>query len=169
MSLAKRHLATFAVLFGLATLGCNKKDPGDLREWSPTDHDNQGAPQPGQVDTTQPRTSAMPSLEQHGINDVVLATWKQNCVPCHGVIGRGDGPQGVGSRPKDLTDPNWQRVAIDSEIVHTIKKGRGKMPAFAQIPDETVLGLVRLVRMLNASPKADESGATPAPAPTATP
>lgn len=157
MSHAPRRLSVFVVLCGLSIAGCDKKDPAKLREWSPSDHDNQGEPQPGQVDTSKPRPANMPSLEKYGINDVVLATWKQNCVPCHGVIGRGDGPQGVALRPRDLTDPNWQRVAIDSEIAYSIKKGRGKMPAFAQIPDETVSGLVRLVRMLNASPKADEA------------
>ncbi len=91
----------------------------------------------------------MPALEKHGIDDVILATWKQNCTPCHGLIGRGDGPRGRNLRPPDLTDPTWQERAIDSEIASTIKRGRGKMPAFGHLPDKTIQGLVRLVRMLN--------------------
>lgn len=136
----------------LAAMACKGKDPEQFPEWSPEDHDNQEQPNAGQVDTEKPRPG-MPNMERLGINDVVLATWKQNCVPCHGVIGRGDGPQGMAMRPRDLTDPTWQRVAIDSEIAHTIRKGRGRMPGFPNIPEETVTGLIRLVRMLNAEPR----------------
>jgi mono/diheme cytochrome c family protein len=132
-------------------LGCSRNDAQQLPEWTPADHDNQAQPQANQVDIENP-SPGMPSGESLGLSDVVLATWKQNCVPCHGIIGRGDGPQAAATRPRDLTDPAWQRVAIDAEIIHTIKKGRGRMPAFSQIPDETLQGLVRLVRMLNASP-----------------
>jgi mono/diheme cytochrome c family protein len=165
MSSPSRRFWPFLLLTALSVGACDQKDPGALPEWSPSDHDNQENPQAGQVDTSNPRPG-MPNLEQYGLNDLILATWKQNCVPCHGVIGRGDGPQGVAVRPRDLTDPEWQRVAIDSEIAHTIKKGRGRMPAFAQIPEDTVMGLVRLVRMLNAG-RVKEDG-PPAPSPSAT-
>ncbi len=141
-------------------VACSRTDAEQLPEWTPADHDNQTQPQPNQVDIENP-SPGMPSGEALGLNDVVLATWKQNCVPCHGIIGRGDGPQAATTRPRDLTDPTWQRVAIDSEIIHTIKKGRGRMPAFGQIPDETVQGLVRLIRMLNASPPPDSATPTP--------
>ena len=169
MSPTPRPFLLLLALVLLATTGCDKKNPGDLPEWSPADHDNQTNPQPGQVDTSKPK-AGMPSLQEHGITDVVLATWKQNCVPCHGLIGRGDGPQGAALRPTDLTNPQWQRVAIDSEILHTIKNGRGRMPAFSSIPDETAQGLVRLVRMLNANPEpAPEAQAGDAPAGAAAP
>ncbi len=161
---------------------CNKPDPKDLPEWSPADHDNQtNASTPGAAQSGKPAANrpAMPNLEKYGITELALATWKQSCVPCHGVIGRGDGPQGAAVRPRDLTDPKWQRVAIDSEIEHAIKKGRGRMPAFADLPDETVTGLVRLIRLLNADPNAkrepekaqpQESGkGTPAAQPQAAP
>jgi len=118
-----------------------------MEEWTPADHKNSNKPAPGQVDVK--KRAGMPNLEKHGITDVVLATWKQNCVTCHGTIGRGDGPQGRALRPPNLTDPKWQKVAIDSEIAFTIKKGRGRMPAFQHLPDETVVGLIRLIRMLN--------------------
>jgi mono/diheme cytochrome c family protein len=169
MSSLSRHFWPFLLLSAVSLGACDKKDPGALPEWSPADHDNQDKPEAGQVDTKNPRPG-MPNLEQYGLNDLILATWKQNCVPCHGVIGRGDGPQSAVFRPTDLTNPEWQRVAIDSEIAHTIKKGRGRMPAFAQIPDETVTGLVRLVRMLNAGRvKEDEPTASPASSSTASP
>ncbi len=155
MSTARRFLDLSLLILAFSFSGCDKSDPKDLPEWTPADHDNQQndtqSPSPNQVDPKKPR-GTMPSLEQYGITDVILATWKQSCVPCHGVIGRGDGPQGAAVRPRDLTDPKWQRVAIDSEMAHAIKNGRGRMPGFAQLPDETIQGLVRLVRLLNADP-----------------
>jgi mono/diheme cytochrome c family protein len=107
----------------------------------------------------------MPDLTRHGIDDVVLATWKQTCTPCHGLIGRGDGPQGAVLHPTDLTSAVWQGRAIDSEIAYTIHKGRGRMPGFAHIPDATVAGLVRLVRMLGPAPQSTAAG-TAEPKPT---
>lgn len=100
----------------------------------------------------------MPSLEKFGVNQGVLATWKQNCVPCHGLIGAGDGPQGAILRPTDLTNPRWQKVALDSEIAHTIKQGKGRMPAFPQLPDETVSGLIRLIRLMNPEAAREQTG-----------
>jgi mono/diheme cytochrome c family protein len=119
-----------------------------LPEWTAQDHDHNNKPTSGQVDTEK-RKAAMPDLTKNGINDVVLAAWKQNCIQCHGVIGRGDGPQGRSLRPPDFTNAGWQRTALDSEMEHTIKKGRGNMPAFGHLPDDTVRGLVNLIRMLN--------------------
>ena len=156
MSLLPRQLIALFFVSTVVCAGCDRKDPDDLPEWTPSDHDNQTNPQPGQVDTNNPRPG-MPSLAKYGITDVVLTTWKQSCVPCHGVIGRGDGPRGAALRPRDLTDPGWQRVAIDSEIAHTIKKGRGRMAGFPDLPDETVEGLVHLVRLLNADPNARQA------------
>ncbi len=155
-------LPSLAVALALsgALSGC-RNDPGELREWSPADHDNQpsganAAPKTGQVDPTKPRPG-MPDLSEHGVDEVILATWKQNCVSCHGVIGRGDGPMGAALRPPNFTDPEWQRVHLDEEMVRSIQKGRGKMPAFAALPPETVQGLVRLIRLLNPTRAADAS------------
>ncbi len=164
--------ARFWVVCGVSLLawGCDAKNPDALPEWTPGDHDNQESPAAGQVDTSQ--RSAMPDLEKHGITDVVLATWKQNCVRCHGVIGRGDGPDGRALRPRDLSNPTWQRVALDSEIRRTIEKGRGKMPAFGHLPDETISGLIQLIRMLGpraAGPDAESPGVSPSAASSAAP
>lgn len=101
----------------------------------------------------------MPDLQKHGVDDVVLATWKQNCTRCHGIIGRGDGPEGRLVGPPDLTQAAWQKRAIDSEVAYAIKKGRGKMPAFPHLPENTIQGLVRLVRMLGSG----QAGAQEAP------
>jgi hypothetical protein len=138
----------FPFLLALIISGCDKTSAEELPVWMPQDHDNQEQPAPGQVDTKAPRPG-MPNLEEHGISDVILATWKQNCTRCHGLIGRGDGPEGRMVNPPDLTDPVFQKRAIDSEMAYAIKKGRGRMPAFGHLPESTVTGLVNLVRMLN--------------------
>jgi len=153
-------------LFGIAAFGiaCDRK-PEDLPEWSARDHDNQKEAKSNQFDSTAPPKPGMPALEKYGINQVTLAAWKQNCVPCHGLIGAGDGPQGSMTRPTDLTNPKWHEVALDSEIENTIKKGRGRMPAFAQLPDETVTGLVRLIRLMNPERERDATASAPAAAP----
>lgn len=151
-----------AVLLGLSLLGCEDKKTAQLPEWSPADHTNQGAETTGQVDT-QKRRQGMEKLEARGINDVVLAAWKANCVTCHGTAGRGDGPQGSMARPPDMTDPGWQRTRVESEMKYAIQNGRGRMPAFSQLPDKTVDGLVQLVRMLNRDFKPEAPSRSPSP------
>lgn len=164
-------VSLFVLLSALLSGACDRVDSANLPEWSPADHTNQGAPAANQVDTSKPRPG-MPDLAKEGITDVVLATWKQSCTPCHGTIGRGDGVQARGLNPPDFTNPTWQKNAIDSEIVHTLKKGRGQMPAFAHLPDDTVNGLIHLIRRLNSdreSARPAASGGASAPAPAAAP
>jgi mono/diheme cytochrome c family protein len=127
---------------------CDNAVGSPVREWTPADHTNQGNPSSGQIDTKQKR-AGMDKLEAQGVNDVVFAAWKANCVTCHGMTGKGDGPQGPMMRPPDMTSPAWQRTRIESEMAHAIKNGRGRMPAFGHLPEKTIEGLVKLVRMLN--------------------
>lgn len=94
-----------------------------------------------------------------GISEVALAAWKQNCTTCHGIIGRGDGPQGPMTKARDLTDPEWQKTVSDADIASAIKNGRGAMPAFP-LPDSTIEGLVKLTRLLDRSrPLRSDAGA----------
>jgi len=146
------------------TPGCDDRAASALPLWTPADHDNVASPAAGQIDTEAPRPK-MPDLSQHGIDDVVLATWKQNCTSCHGLIGRGDGPQSPMFRPPDLTQPELQEGASDDEILSAIAKGRGKMPAFGHLPEDTRKGLLRLVRMLGAPRPSATSAAPEAAAP----
>ena len=80
---------------------------------------------------------------------MVIGTWKNQCMRCHGLIGQGDGPQGALAGAKDLTNPVWQKEISDAQIKNSILKGKGRMPAFAQIPIGTIDGLIKLVRLLN--------------------
>lgn len=164
-------LAAFSLVASL-TWACDRGSE-DVREWSPRDHDHTTSPSQGQVDAAQPASAVQ---QEHGISDVVLATWKQNCVTCHGVIGRGDGPQGRMLRPPDFTHPVWQKNARDDHMRRTIVKGRGAMPAFGHLPEETVDGLLRLIRLLNRDrsnteqqPSTDAPSAAPSAAPSSPP
>jgi mono/diheme cytochrome c family protein len=138
---AKRGLMVASALaFGVAA--CNRA-PSDLREWRASDHDQADNPaQEGQVDGSN-------SLASLGIDEVTLAAWRENCVKCHGPMGRGDGPQGAMTRARDLSDAAFQAATPDEAIANTIRQGRGMMPAF-NLPANTVSALVRLVRLFDA-------------------
>lgn len=134
------------------SFGCSRA-PDDLREWKPSDHDHTSEPSQSQVTADAPSRGGM-----FGISEVVLAAWKTNCTTCHGIIGRGDGPQGPMTKPRDLTDPTWQASVSDEDIKSAIVNGRGAMPAF-QLPEDTVSGLVKLVRLLNRDRVVGDGGA----------
>jgi mono/diheme cytochrome c family protein len=152
------------VLVLIAT-ACDKA-PADLRPWRPSDHDHTSEPGNNQVVAD---AGVDPELAKHGLNEVALVAWEQNCVRCHGRFGRGDGPQGAMVHATDLTNPRWQSIVSDDQIRVTIRDGRGLMPAFP-LPDSTVVTLVQLVRLLGqaraqaeAGPSAVPSGAPPMP------
>lgn len=154
-------------LFAASTvcLACQTA-PDDLREWRPADHrnlENTGAASKGQV--TGQEQSGVPGLDQ-----VTMSAWQNNCVTCHGKIGRGDGPQAFLYQPRDLGDPEWQASVTDEQLIQSIQQGKNKMPGFA-LPPTTAQGLVRLVRLLGrgrqVAPATSESGSSPAAAPPA--
>jgi mono/diheme cytochrome c family protein len=151
----RRAASAFAILCFVACQG----DPSDTREWTPNDHDHTASPNSGQVDVSDGGNSQMAAL---GLNEVTLVAWKQNCVTCHGMVGRGDGPRGPGMRARDLADPVWQASVTDEQIATSIKQGKGTMPPF-DLPASTIAGLVKLTRLLNTSrgrdPNADPDAA----------
>ena len=136
-------------------LSCSRT-PDDLREWKPSDHQHTANPNAGQVNTSADSGRAG-AAKMLGVDDVVLATWKQKCTVCHGMIGRGDGPQGAMLKVRNLADPAWQASVSDEQIANVIKNGKGAMPA-TNIPDKTIKGLVRLVRLMNPQRRKGDAG-----------
>lgn len=152
---------SFAAFFFSAWIVCCQEPPQDLREWQPSDHRNSegsGATKKGQVSAGQ-GTNAL------GVDQVVLSTWQNNCVSCHGRVGAGDGPQAALYQPRDLRDPTFQSSVSDEQLLTSIQQGKGKMPGFA-LPEQTARGLVKLVRLIGGaspSPSASATGGAPAP------
>jgi cytochrome c oxidase cbb3-type subunit 3 len=152
-----KHLA---LLVGCAALSfaCNSA-PSDLRPWRAADHDHTENPNADQVQVTD-AGSGSPG---HGLDDVTIVAWQQNCTSCHGPLGRGDGPQGQLVHASDLSRPDWQASVTDDAIASTIRTGRGRMPAF-NLPDATVARLVALIRMLDLNRMQQVMAAAPASA-----
>lgn len=63
-------------------------------------------------------------------------------------------------KARDLSDPTWQASVTDAQLAAAITGGKGAMPAFP-LPEETVTGLVRLVRLFDM--EARRRGPTSAP------
>lgn len=141
-------------------VACRER-PADLREWKATDHDHTDNPNSGQVQV-DPSASATPAIP--GLEDVTIVAWQQNCTPCHGQLGRGDGPRGPMLKATNLADPAWQAAASDEQIARAIKEGKGAMPPF-KLPDGTIANLVKLVRMMNAARLGGAHGEKAAAAP----
>ncbi|HEX7451352.1 MAG TPA: cytochrome c [Polyangiaceae bacterium] len=139
------RISAFGLVLGTLCFACNET-PADLREWRPTDHDHTANPNADQVQVTD----AGSSEPGHGLDDVTIVAWQQNCTSCHGALGHGDGPQGPMLHAADLSRSDWQAATTDDAIAATIRQGRGKMPAFP-LPDATIARLVQLIRMLDAN------------------
>ena len=58
--------------------------------------------------------------------------YKKNCLVCHGATGLGDGPAGKRLNPKPSNFQDKEKIAshTDEQLMETITKGKGSMPAF---------------------------------------
>ncbi len=153
-----------ALVFLPLVISCSREAP-DLREWRPSDHDHTQTPNANQV---APGSDAgRPSMAKMlGVEEVVLTTWRTQCVTCHGLIGQGDGPQGAAVKARSFSEPGWQGSVTDEALVASIRNGKGAMPAFPTLPETTVVGLVKLIRrMAPQSPPPTSDAAAPDAAP----
>jgi len=79
------------------------------------------------------------------------------CALCHGPDGRGNGPSSamLQPRPRDYTDPAWQKAVDDDQIRRIIVKGGaavGKSASMPESPDlvdkpDVVTELVKMIRV----------------------
>ncbi len=134
--------ALLAALLALA--GCGKA----AREWRADDHDQEpsggagAGANPGQGAAAAPG-SAAPGDDMASLVD---SAWQSKCQKCHGPQGHGDGPSGPMVSAADLSDPKLQDAFTDDQLAVIIVNGKGRMPAFNDVPPELVGGLVRKVR-----------------------
>ena len=139
MTLASsRRLAASLLVVVVATLGACDTG-GDVRPWQADDHDRPSG------NSRQVSGTVAPGEEEASL---IAVAWRQNCARCHGMAGRGDGPEGRMLRTPDLTRADFHDRSSDAEIANVIKKGRNKMPAFESLPDKVIEGLVRHIRRL---------------------
>jgi mono/diheme cytochrome c family protein len=118
-----------------------RRTPPDLREWRASDHD--------QADEQNPTRAApnrvAPASSANTAVALIEVAWKTQCTPCHGSIGRGDGPQGPMVHAPDLTAAEWQSKVTDDQIRAVIFNGKNRMPKF-DLPADVVTGLVARIR-----------------------
>lgn len=138
----RSRLLPLAAVLVLASTACRSKP---TREWRAEDHDEE----PTQPSPGAPAAAGAPA-GAGGANDDAIAdaAWRTACSSCHGMTGRGDGPKAPMTQPPNLTDPAYLGTRTDEQLTATIVGGKGKMPAFAQLPPGVVAGLVRRVRAL---------------------
>jgi cytochrome c oxidase cbb3-type subunit 3 len=117
--------------------------PPDTREWKPDDHDRSDDNMKGRA--APPRTAASAAASGNPVLTLVEVTWRNQCGPCHGPIGRGDGPQGQLVHAPDLTKTDWQDKVTDVQIARVIATGKNRMPKF-ELPPDVLGGLVARIR-----------------------
>ena len=139
------------LLLSISTAGifasCSRA-AADLREWKPDDHDKSEEIQKGRA-APPPRTQPSASASANPMTTLAEVTWRTQCAPCHGMLGRGDGPQGPMVHATDLTLPEWQAKMTDAQIATSIVTGKNKMPRF-DFPPDVLRGLVARIRAAGA-------------------
>jgi len=111
------------------------------------------------VDPATVLTASPPLLERG------LALYRQNCLPCHGERGGGDGPSSAGLRPppRDFTRPEgWKNGATLGGVFRTLEEGipGSSMPPFDTLSKKDRMALCHYVQSLGRFPRATEDPAT---------
>lgn len=93
------------------------------------------------------------------------------CMSCHGIGGKGDGPEAGGMDPKpgDFTDGAKMKAQTDGELFWKLTNGKGKMKPYAEVSpthtDQEKWDLVNYIRTYAKSGKSDKAGASDPQAP----
>jgi cytochrome c oxidase cbb3-type subunit 3 len=75
--------------------------------------------------------------------------FQRTCSGCHGADGRGSWRAGLATRPRDLTKPDFQAQMSNEQLRHSIRVGKGQMPAFGGLMgDEEISDVIAFVRTL---------------------
>lgn len=76
------------------------------------------------------------------------ATFKKNCVMCHGADGTGKTKMGLKLGSADLTSNDIQSLS-DEALAQSVHNGKGKMPAFDKtLTAEEITSVIQYVRTL---------------------
>jgi mono/diheme cytochrome c family protein len=125
-----RPILVVLVLAPLAALGCSKP--------------SSEGPSSSSATPAAPAATPQSTGDNAGESDPATAQadtiFKSRCSTCHGMEGKGNGPAAVtlNPKPRNYTDPVWQKSVTDDHIRETIIKGGaavGKSPMMAPNPD----------------------------------
>lgn len=80
---------------------------------------------PERLEEVRAWTNPLPSTKETLAQGRAL--FEKACAACHGPEGRGDGPvaveSGMDPRPRNFTDPTFQRLRADGELFWVLKHG----------------------------------------------
>lgn len=113
---------------------------GKVETWQPSDHQADAKERRGQGQTPQD------TANKDASSGLAATVWKNACASCHGPTGRGDGPLGPSLKAPDLTRQEWLDGVSDEQIAATIRNGKDKMPAHADLPETALNALVKRIR-----------------------
>lgn len=139
----------------LAVVGCSKDKPAAKGEAeTPAKAEPAKAAAPAAPAAAPAAAAAHPIIDKVG--GEAATVFKQRCVTCHGLTGKGDGAaaQALNPKPRSFEDAAWQGTITDDHIKTVIVKGGtavGKSPLMAPNPDlegktEVLDDLVKIVR-----------------------
>ena len=75
--------------------------------------------------------------------------FQRTCAACHGADGRGTWRAGLAKPPRDLTNVEFQAQMSNEQLRHSIRVGKGQMPAFGGLmPDDEIADVIAFVRTL---------------------
>jgi mono/diheme cytochrome c family protein len=89
------------------------------------------------------------------ILDRGAGVYKANCVPCHGPLGKGDGPSAatLNPKPRDHSNREYMDTLTDEQIATTVVNGGApkypNMPSHPHIKGEDLVAVVAHVRTLS--------------------
>ena len=92
--------------------------------------------------------------------------YTKNCLPCHGALGKGDGPAAFAltQKPRDLSTPKIAEQS-DGSIFWKLTTGKTPMPSFEKLTTETQRWqVINYVRTLEVQPAAPASKPATQPA-----
>jgi mono/diheme cytochrome c family protein len=76
-----------------------------------------------------------------------MQLYRAHCIECHEANGRGESSREIMRAIPDFTKPRWHVTRSDDRLVHSIREGRGFMPAMkGKLGSAEVIELVSLVR-----------------------
>jgi len=105
------------------------------------------------IPPVDPRTLIEPSA---ALTDMGKKLYETNCLPCHGSLGRGDGPaSNVDPQPRDFkTSEGWTNGSDISNVYKTLKDGipRTSMTSYDNLTKRERMALVHYVQSLGEYP-----------------